>query len=53
MAQEEKQLCCKDCWNNYHCPMPQEGYNFNPDTCSYNPDNKIENYDTRNHCSTV
>ena len=30
---------CKDCWHNYHCPMPQEGYDFNPDTCLYNPDN--------------
>lgn len=30
---------CEDCWHNYHCPMPQEGYNFNPDICSYNPDN--------------
>ena len=31
---------CKDCRHNYHCPMPQEGYNFNPNTCKYNPDNK-------------
>lgn len=31
---------CKDCWHNYHCPIPQEGYNYNPDTCPYNPDNK-------------
>ena len=31
---------CRDCWHNYHCPMPQEGYNYNPDTCPYNPDNK-------------
>ena len=31
---------CKDCWHNYHCPMPQEGYDFNPDTCPYNPDNE-------------
>ena len=31
---------CSDCWHNYHCPMPQEGYDFNPDTCKYNPDNK-------------
>ena len=43
MIQEDKQLplkSCKDCWHNYHCPMPQEGYNFNPDTCTYNSDNK-------------
>lgn len=43
MTQEKKQLTpkgCKDCWHNYHCPMPQEGYDFNPDTCKYNPDNK-------------
>jgi hypothetical protein len=31
---------CKDCWHNYHCPMPQEGYDFDPDTCPYNPDNE-------------
>ena len=31
---------CSDCWHNYHCPMPQEGYDFNPDTCKYNPYNK-------------
>ena len=30
---------CKDCWHNYHCPIPQEGYDYNPDTCPYNPDN--------------
>ena len=22
---------CKDCWHNYHCPMPQEGYDYDPD----------------------
>ena len=37
---------CRDCWHNYHCSMPQEGYDFNPDTCPYNPDNKRENYDS-------
>lgn len=31
---------CKDCWHNYHCPMPQEGYDFNPDICPHNPDKK-------------
>lgn len=31
---------CKDCWHNYHCPMPQEGYDYDPDTCPYNPDNE-------------
>ena len=31
---------CKDCWHNYHCSMPQEGYDFDPDTCPYNPDNE-------------
>lgn len=34
-----RELCCKDCFHNYHCPMPQEGYDFNPKTCVYNPDN--------------
>lgn len=28
---------CKACIHNYHCPMPQEGYNFNPDVCPYKP----------------
>lgn len=32
-----------DCFHEYHCPMPQEGYNFNPDTCPYNPDNEDKN----------
>ena len=36
---------CKDCWHNYHCPMPQEGYNFDPDTCQYNPDNEMKKND--------
>lgn len=31
---------CKDCWHNYHCGIPQEGYNYDPDICPYNPDNK-------------
>ena len=22
---------CEDCWHNYHCPMPQEGYDYDPD----------------------
>ena len=47
MPREEKQLRCRDCWHSYHCPMQQEGYNFNPGTCPYNPDNKRENYVTR------
>ena len=34
---------CEDCWHNYHCPMPQEGYDYNPDTCPYNPDNDKKN----------
>ena len=37
---------CRECWHNYHCPMPQEGYNYDPDTCEYNPDNKLENKET-------
>lgn len=53
MIQKEKQLRCRDCWHNYHCPMPQEGYNFNPNTCPYNPDNKRENYDTRRKTITA
>ena len=40
MTKEKLLKNCKDCWHNYHCPMPQEGYNFNPDMCKYNPDNK-------------
>lgn len=52
MIQKEKQLRCRDCWNNYHCPMPQEGYDFNPDTCPYNSDNKRENYDKRRKTTT-
>lgn len=31
--------CCRDCFHEYHCPMPQEGYDYNPDICPYNPDN--------------
>ena len=31
---------CEDCWHNYHCPMPQEGYDYDPATCPYNPDNE-------------
>ena len=34
-----KEKGCEDCFHNYHCPMPQEGYDFNPDTCPYNHDN--------------
>ena len=30
-----KEKECKVCWHNYHCPMPQEGYDYNPDTCPY------------------
>ena len=31
---------CHNCFHEYHCPMPQEGYDYNPDTCKYNPDNE-------------
>lgn len=31
---------CRDCFHEYHCPMPQEGYDYDPDTCPYNPDNQ-------------
>ena len=31
---------CRDCWHEYHCPMPQEGYDYNPDTCPF-----IKDYD--------
>ena len=31
---------CEDCWHNYHCPMPQEGYDYDPKTCPWNPDNE-------------
>lgn len=30
---------CKDCFHNYHCPMSQEGYNYDSNTCPFNPDN--------------
>ena len=40
LTESEKTKDCGDCWHNYHCPMPQEGYDFNPDTCKYNPDNE-------------
>ena len=56
MTQEEKQLPlkgCKDCWHNYHCPMPQEGYDYNPDTCPYKPDNKRENHDSKRKAITT
>lgn len=33
---------CEDCWHNYHCSMPQEGYDYDPKTCPWNPDNGIE-----------
>lgn len=26
---------CMDCHHQYHCPMHQEGYDYNPDTCEY------------------
>ena len=31
---------CEDCWHNYHCSMPQEGYDYNPKECPWNPDNE-------------
>ena len=40
MTKEEPLKTCRDCWHDYHCPMSQEGYSFNPDICKYNPDNK-------------
>ena len=40
MEEEKNKNGCKDCWHNYHCPIPQEGYDFNPVTCPYNPDNE-------------
>lgn len=30
-----KNKTCKDCWHNYHCPMPQEGYDYDPDICPW------------------
>ena len=41
---------CEDCWHNYHCPMPQEGYDYDPKTCPWNPDNEEKRntgYDSR------
>lgn len=32
---------CEDCWHEYHCPLPQEGYDFDPKTCPHNPDNEV------------
>ena len=40
MEKDKKEKDCMDCWHNYHCQMPQEGYDFNPDTYPYNPDNE-------------
>ena len=37
---DTKKKGCRDCWHNYHCPMPQDGYDYDPDTCEYNPDNE-------------
>ena len=31
----EKRKGCLDCWHEYHCPMPQEGYDYDPDTCPW------------------
>ena len=41
---------CEDCWHNYHCPMLQEGYDYDPKTCPWNPDNEEKRntgYDSR------
>lgn len=49
LTNEEKQLPlkgCKDCWHSCYCPMPQKGYDYNPDICPYNLDNQKENHDT-------
>lgn len=32
---------CRDCWDSYHCPMPQEGYDYDPDTCPHNLDRRL------------
>lgn len=42
----EKLHGCEACWHNYHCPLPQEGFDYDPDTCPYNPDN--DNFDDEN-----
>ena len=34
---------CEKCFHNYHCSMPQEGYDFDPDTCPYNHPEKPAN----------
>lgn len=34
-----KPRTCKDCVYNYDCPLAQEGFIYNPEICSYNPDN--------------
>ena len=31
---------CEDCWHNYHCSMPQEGYDYDAKVCPWNPDNE-------------
>lgn len=40
---------CEDCWHNYHCSMPQEGYDYDPKTCPWNPDNEKKNETLRQH----
>lgn len=34
---------CRDCWNNYHCPVCSEGYEgVDPDACPYNSDKMVD-----------
>ena len=46
---------CEDCWHNYHCSMPQEGYDYDPKTCPWNPDNekKKNNETLRQHTTNT
>lgn len=50
MTEPEREPECCDCWHNYHCPMPQEGYDYNPDKCPYIEDfepKKAKNEDVK------
>ena len=33
---------CEDCWHQYHCGVSQMGFDYDPKTCPWNPDNDIE-----------
>ncbi len=41
---------CEDCWHNYHCPMPQEGYDYDPATCPYLKEYEPKKKNTAGEC---